>query len=154
MKDEVVLVTGGGTGIGKAIAQGFIDLGAFVVISGRRESKLSEATEGLGVNASYIVGDVSEPGIPKRMIRETVEKQGRLDVLVNNAGIGSGDLLIDVPDSEIESVFITNLFAPLALIREALPELIKTKGSVINISSTLSKGVMPEISVYSAFSWP
>jgi len=151
MKDKVVLVTGGGTGIGKAIAQRFIDLGAFIVITGRRESKLSSAIDELGKNASYIVGDVSEPGVPKNMIQETVEKYGRLDVVVNNAGIGSGGLLIDVTDSEIESVFKTNLFAPLALTREALPELIKTKGSVINISSTLSKGVMPQISIYSAF---
>ena len=49
MKDKVVFVTGGGTRIGKAIAQGFVDLGTFVVITGRRESKLSEATKGLGV---------------------------------------------------------------------------------------------------------
>lgn len=151
MKDKVILVTGGGTGIGKAIAQRFIDLGAFVVITGRRESKLSDATEELGKNASYIVGDVSESGVPKKIIQEIIEQQGRLDVLVNNAGIGSGGALIDVTDSEIESVFRINLFAPLALTREALPELIKTKGSIINISSTLSKGVMPEISVYSAF---
>jgi NAD(P)-dependent dehydrogenase (short-subunit alcohol dehydrogenase family) len=151
MKDKVVLVTGGGTGIGKAIAQRFIDLGAFIVITGRRESKLSSAIEELGKNAAYIVGDLSEPGVPKSIIRETVEKYGRLDVVVNNAGIGSGGLLIDTTDSEIESVFKTNLFAPLALIREALPELIKTKGSVINISSILSKGVMPQLSVYSAF---
>ena len=116
MKDKVVLVTGGGTGIGKAIAQRFIDLGAFIVITGRRESKLSSAIDELGKNASYIVGDVSEPGVPKNMIQETVEKYGRLDVVVNNAGIGSGGLLIDVTDSEIESVFKTNLFAPLVLI--------------------------------------
>ena len=151
MQDNVVLVTGGGTGIGLAIAQRFIDLGAFVVITGRRESKLSVATEGLGKQSSYIVGDVSEAGVPERLIQEVVQKQGRLDVLVNNAGIGSGGALIDVADSEIESVFRTNLFAPLALAREALPELIKTKSSIINISSTLSKGVMPGISVYSAF---
>ena len=72
-------------------------------------------------------------------------------MLVNNAGVGSGGALIDVTDSEIESVFKTNLFAPLALAREALPELIKTKGSIINISSTLSQGVMAGICVYSAF---
>jgi NAD(P)-dependent dehydrogenase (short-subunit alcohol dehydrogenase family) len=134
-----------------AVAQRFIDLGAFVVITGRRESKLSVATDRLGKKSSYIVGDVSEAGVPKRLIQEVVEKQSRLDVLVNNAGIGSGGALIDVTDSEIESVFKTNLFAPLALARDALPELIKTKGSIINISSTLSKGVMPGICVYSAF---
>jgi NAD(P)-dependent dehydrogenase (short-subunit alcohol dehydrogenase family) len=150
VKDKVVLVTGGGTGIGKAIARRFIKLGASVVITGRRESKLSETAKELGENASYIVGDVSDTGVPKKMIQETIEKYGRLDVLVNNAGISSTGPLVDVLDVEIETVFKTNLFAPLAFIREAMSELIKTKGSVINISSVLSKGVMPEISVYSA----
>lgn len=150
MKDKVVLVTGGGTGIGKAIAKRFIQLGASVVIAGRRESKLSETAKELGAKASYIAGDVSETGIPKKMIQETIEKHGRLDVLVNNAGISSTGPLVDVLDEDIEAVFKTNLFAPLAFIREASSELIKTKGSVINISSVLSKGVMPAISVYSA----
>lgn len=77
MKDKVILVTGGGTGIGKAIARRFTDLGAFVVITGRRESKLSDATEELGKNASYIVGDVSESGVPKKIIQEIIEQRGR-----------------------------------------------------------------------------
>lgn len=77
MKDKVILVTGGGTGIGKAIARRFTDLGAFVVITGRRESKLSDATEELGKNASYIVGDVSEFGVPKKIIQEIIEQLGR-----------------------------------------------------------------------------
>ncbi|MGB5261334.1 MAG: SDR family NAD(P)-dependent oxidoreductase [Gammaproteobacteria bacterium] len=76
MKDKVILVTGGGTGIGKAIARRFTDLGAFVVITGRRESKLSDATEELGKNASYIVGDVSESGVPKKIIQEIIEQRG------------------------------------------------------------------------------
>lgn len=151
MKDKVIIVTGGGTGIGLAIAQRFIDLGASVVITGRRESKLSSAVAKLGSKASFIISDVSEAGAPKRLIQEVIAKNESLDVLVNNAGVGSGGAFIDVTDSEIESVFKTNLFAPLALSREALPELIKTKGSIINISSTLSKGVMPGICVYSSF---
>ena len=77
MKDKVILVTGGGTGIGKAIARRFIDLGAFVVITGRRESKLSDATEEPGKNASCIVGDVSESGVPKKIIQEIIEQRGR-----------------------------------------------------------------------------
>lgn len=151
MKDKVVLVTGGGTGIGLAIAHRFIDLGAFVVITGRRESKLSDAVEKLGSRASYFVRDVTQSGAPKRLVQEIIATKERLDVLVNNAGVGSGGPFIEVTDSEIESVFKTNLFAPMALAREALPELIKTKGSIINISSTLSKGVMPGICVYSSF---
>ena len=76
MKDKVILVTGGGTGIGKAIARRFTDLGAFVVITGRRESKLSDATEELGKNASYIVGDVSESGVFQRKLSRRLSNSG------------------------------------------------------------------------------
>lgn len=150
MKNKVVLVTGGGTGIAKAIAQRFINLNAFVVISGRRESQLAETCKALGENAFYIAGDLTKPGVARNTILEVVEKYGRLDILINNAGAAKHGLLIDVPDEDIDFLLRTNLFAPLVLTRESLPELIKTKGSVVNISSILTKGVMPEASVYSA----
>lgn len=150
MRDKVVFVTGGGSGIGRAVAARFAGSGASVVITGRREAKLAEAAGQLGPNVSFIAGDVTEPGAAKRMTTHIVDTHGRLDVLVNNAGVGSNGPIVSVLDEEIEAVFRTNVFAPLALIREALPELIQTKGCVVNISSTLSKGVMPEISLYSA----
>jgi len=150
MQNKVVLITGGGTGIGKAIAQRFINLNAFVVITGRRETQLAATAKELGANAFYIVGDLTKCGIAKNTIQEVVKKYGRLDVLVNNAGAAKHGLLVDVPDEDIDFLLRTNVFAPLALTREALPELIKTKGSVVNISSILTKGVMPEASVYSA----
>jgi NAD(P)-dependent dehydrogenase (short-subunit alcohol dehydrogenase family) len=150
MKEKVVLVTGGGTGIGKAIAQKFLDLGAFVVITGRREAVLSDAVKELGNNSSYIVSDMAEIGIAKKILKEIINKHGQLDVIVNNAGVATLAPIIDAQDEDIEALFKTNLFAPLSLIREAIPELSKTKGSIINISSTLSKAAMPETSVYSA----
>ncbi len=120
MKDKVVLVTGGGTGIGKAIAKCFVDLGAFVVITGRREAKLTKTAEELGKNVSYIVGDVSKLGVAKSTIQELIEKHRRLDVLVNNAGVAKHGKIVDVSDEDIEILCRTNLFAPFALIREAM----------------------------------
>ena len=150
MKNKVVLITGGGSGIGKAIARRFIKLNAYVVITGRRESQLAETCKDLGKNASYIAGDLTGSGVARKTIQEVVGKHGRLDVLVNNAGAAKHGLLVEVSDEDIDFLLKTNVFAPLALTREALPELIKTKGSVVNISSILTKGVMPEASVYSA----
>ena len=149
MKDKVILITGGGTGIGRAIAKRFVDMEANVVITGRREDKLKQATSELGEKASYIVGDVSESGTPKRIIDDVIKSHGKLDVLVNNAGTGSNGPLTETTDEEIRRVYDINIIAPLVMMKVALPELIKTKGNIVNISSTLSKGVMEEISVYS-----
>ena len=149
-EDKVVLVTGGGTGIGRATAVAFLAEGASVVIAGRRQSTLEATTSELGDSVHFVVADVSKSGEPKALVDETVAKFGRLDVLVNNAGTLTMGPLTETSDEDIERVYRTNVFALLAVSREALPHLIKTKGSIINISSTVSKGVMVNTSVYSS----
>ncbi|MCZ6671670.1 MAG: SDR family NAD(P)-dependent oxidoreductase [Verrucomicrobia bacterium] len=149
-ENKVVLITGGGTGIGKATAIVFLAEGAKVVISGRRQSVLQATTKELGTSAHFVVGDVSKSGEPKAIVDEAIAKCGQLDVLVNNAGAFSMGPLMETSDEEIERIYRTNVFATLALSREALPHLIKTKGSIINISSTVSSGVMAGSSVYAS----
>ncbi len=149
-ENKVVLITGGGTGIGKATAVAFLAEGAKVVIAGRRQSVLEATMKELGTSAHFVVGDVSKSGEPKAIVDETIAKYGQLDVLVNSAGALTMGPLTETSDEEIERVYRTNVFATLALSREALPHLIKTKGSVINISSTMSNGVMAGSSVYSS----
>ena len=148
--NKVVLITGGGTGIGKATAASFIEEGAKVIINGRRASVLEDAVKELGDSAQFIVGDVSQSGGPKALIDEVIRKNDRLDIVVNNAGTMTMSPVAETSDEEIERVFRINVFALLALSREALPHLIKTQGSIINISSTVSTAVMPGISVYGA----
>ncbi len=149
-EDKVVLITGGGTGIGKATAVAFLAEGAKVVIAGRRQSTLEATTKELGDSAHFVVADVSKSGEPKALVDEIIARYGQLDVLVNNAGTLTMGPLIEASDEEIERVYRTNVFALLAVSREALPHLIKTKGSIINISSTVSKAVMAGTSVYSS----
>jgi NAD(P)-dependent dehydrogenase (short-subunit alcohol dehydrogenase family) len=149
-ENKVVLVTGGGTGIGKATATAFIAEGAKVVITGRRESVLKETTKELGESAHFIVGDVSKNGDHKRIIDETIGKYGQLDVLVNNAGTGVMGPLSETSDEDIENTYRTNVFGPLSLIREALTHLTDSKGTVINITSAMSQGVMPGSAAYSS----
>lgn len=149
-ENKVVLITGGGTGIGKATAVAFLANGAKVVIVGRRRTVLEETAKELGASTHFVVGDVSKTGEPKTIINETIAKYGRLDVLVNNAGTFIMSPLVETSDEEIERVYRVNVFALLALSREALPHLIKTKGSIINISSNSSKGVVAGTSVYAS----
>jgi len=149
-ENNVVLITGGGTGIGKATASAFIAKGAKVVITGRRQSVLEETTQELGEQAYFIAGDVSKEGEPARIIEETIRKFGRLDVLVNNAGTGKMGPLTETSDEDIESIYRTNVFAPLALIREATTHLANSKGAVINISSVAARGMMPGVAAYAS----
>ncbi|WP_170359662.1 SDR family NAD(P)-dependent oxidoreductase [Ruegeria arenilitoris] len=150
LENKVILITGGGTGIGKATASAFIANGAKVVITGRRQSVLEEATQKLGPQAYAIVGDVSKDGEPARIIEETIRKFGRLDVLVNNAGTGKMGPLSETSDQDIESIYRTNVFGPLAFAREATPHLAISKGAIINISSVVARGMMPGAAVYAS----
>jgi NAD(P)-dependent dehydrogenase (short-subunit alcohol dehydrogenase family) len=149
-ENKVVLITGGGTGIGKATAASFMEEGAKVVIVGRRASVLEATVKELGESAQFVVGDVGKSGDPKAIVDEVIKRHGRLDVVVNNAGTLTMGPIIELDDEEVERVFRTNVFSILAMSRESLPHLIKTKGSIINISSTLSTSVMPGVSVYAA----
>ena len=84
LDERVILVTGGGTGLGRAAASELVACGASVVIAGRREEVLASAAAEIG--ASYVAGDVREPGDAERMVGACLDRHGRLDVLVNNAG--------------------------------------------------------------------
>jgi len=86
LDERATLVTGGGTGLGKAAARELAACGAHVVIAGRREEVLAAAVEAIGPRASYVVGDVREPADAERIVRACLDRHGRLDVLVNNAG--------------------------------------------------------------------
>lgn len=149
-ENSVVLITGGGTGIGKATASAFIVQGAKVVITGRRQSVIDQTVQELGSQAYGIAGDISKHGEPARVIEEVISKFGRLDVLVNNAGTGSMGPLSETSDEVIENIYRTNVFAPLALIREATSYLAESKGVVINISSVTSSGMMPGVVAYAS----
>ena len=141
---KVVLVTGGGSGIGAAIAKRFKDEGAWVFIAQRRAIK-SESK-----NISVIQADLIDPNVPQHLIAEIVKKAGRLDVLVNNAGM--------MEESEVEAMSLEqwqahlalNLTAPFLLIKAALPLLKSRRGSIINIGSIEGLGANPRHAAYCA----
>jgi meso-butanediol dehydrogenase/(S,S)-butanediol dehydrogenase/diacetyl reductase len=134
---KVALVTGGGTGIGAAIAKRFVQDGAKVCIAGRRREKLEETAASVSEGAIDICpGDVSSHEDIKKMVEQVVKFGGKLDVLVNCAGTGSTGSVTEIPLEEWQKVLDVNLTGPLLLMKESIPHMIKNgRGSIINIAS-------------------
>ena len=145
---KVALVTGGGTGIGRAITEGFVQHGAKVLIIGRREDPLREVSEDCPEQVSYLQADVTKAEERKKTIQTVIERYGRLDVLVNNAATMIPAPFVATTDSDFEQSLLVNFISPASLIREAIPYLRDTKGSVINISATVSWGILPGVSAF------
>ena len=141
LKDRVALVTGGGTGIGLAIAELFAREGAKVAVSGRRPRELDEAVASIakaGGEALAVTGDVSKPADAERMVQRTVERFGRLDILVNNAGIiVRGARVTDVAIEDWQRVLDIDLTGAFLVSRFAIRHMLAQGkgGNVVNISS-------------------
>jgi 3-oxoacyl-[acyl-carrier protein] reductase len=129
------LVTGGSEGIGRAIAQTLARAGSDVVITGRRP-ELLEATAGeLGVG--WIGGDVGREEDAVRTVREFVDRHGRIDILINNAGFGCFAKLVDTDLAQLEAVYRTNVYGAFLMAREAARHFVRQEsGHLVNISST------------------
>lgn len=149
LKDKVVIVTGGSSGIGRAAALQFATVGAHVLITGRRAERLEEAAKDHPL-IEALVADTSQPEDASRTISEAVERWGRLDVLVNNAGAGAIMPLAEINAERVIDIFAVNVFGPSLLAKESLPHLNKTKGAIINISSTYGSKAGAGLSHYGA----
>src|ERR1035438_10160096 len=133
---KVVIVTGAGSGIGAATARRFLKEGAFVVLNGRREHKLHETIAVFDAAKSLVhPGDVSDEAYVKRLVEDTVNKFGRLNVLVNNAGMAIFGPFAQTTTQDWRKLMATDLDSVYFACREALPYLLKTKGTIINVSS-------------------
>lgn len=137
LKGATVLITGGSSGIGYAIAKTLGDAGARTAITGRDERRLKEAATAL--NALPIHADVSNEADVKRTYSEVLAKFGHLDVLVNNAGAGVFKTLVEMDKAKFEGVFATNVTGAMLMAREAAKHFIERKsGNMVNICSTAS----------------
>jgi meso-butanediol dehydrogenase/(S,S)-butanediol dehydrogenase/diacetyl reductase len=148
---KVVIVTGAGSGIGAGTARRFLQEGASVVVNGRREHKLQETIAGFDAAKSLVhPGDVSDEGYVKRLVEETITKFGKLDVLVNNAGVAIFGTFAQTTTENWRKVMSTDLDSVYFASREALPHLLKTKGSIVNLSSASGLGGDWGLSAYNA----
>ncbi|TDG36244.1 glucose 1-dehydrogenase [Pedobacter changchengzhani] len=136
LKGKIALVTGGGTGIGLGISKAFIAAGAQVVITGRRESILADATKELGTAAHYIVNDITDLAAIPTLVEGIEKNIGAIDILVNNAGINHKAWAQDTTDEDFARIIQTNLLSVFSLTRACAKNMLaRKKGSIIMISS-------------------
>lgn len=152
LKDKVAIITGGISGIGKAIAQDFLTEGAKVIITGRREALGAQVAKELGnqEQVQYVKQDVTSESDWDDVVTTTFAKFGRWDILVNNAGIGgSGHLIVQTSLKEWQDVVNTNLTGNFLGVRVALNRM--DSGAIVNVSSVLGIfAPMPGIGSYAA----
>lgn len=153
MKDKVVIITGGSSGIGKALAQCFGSHGSRILITGRNAGDLEAAVTELqseGIIVHGFVSDVSQEADNYRMAEAAIARYGRIDILINNAGITMRALFQDVDLSVIRKVMDINFFGALYATRACLPQIIEHRGSVIGISSIAGYRGLPARAGYSS----
>ena len=151
LRGEHTLITGGGTGIGLAIAKAMHASGARVVLIGRREAELAEAVRGLGAGASYVVHDITQFDAAAGLIERITKEQGPITCLVNNAGMHLKKPVIDTLPEEFQQVMNTHIFGAHALSRVVLPVMIERKrGNIIFVASMASLFGIPLVVAYAA----
>jgi gluconate 5-dehydrogenase len=150
LEGKRILVTGGGQGIGLAIARSIVDAGGFAVLSGRHEETLAAACSELGERSSRFVGDVADlPSIPAFVAK--VEEKGPLWGLVNNAGRNLKKDVVDTSDEEFLAVLQINLLGAFAMTREVGKRLLaRGEGSVLFVASMTSLFGIPKVCAYTA----
>jgi ketoreductase RED2 len=144
MTGHVALVTGSSSGIGAAVARAFADAGAGVVINSSRSVPEGEAVAASLPDALYVQGDITDPEAAQQLVTAALERWGRLDTLVNNAGTTAVIPHRDLEAASVEvwrRIFEVNVFGTWSLTVAALPALREAKGSVVNVSSLA--GVRP-----------
>ena len=150
LEGKVAVITGGSSGIGLATAQRFVDEGAFVFITGRRQSELDAAVKQIGKNnVTGVQGDVSNLADLDRLYATVKEQKGRIDILFANAGVGEFAPLGEISETHFDKTFGINVKGLLFTVQKALP-LFQDGGSIIlNASIASSKGFETS-TVYSA----
>ncbi len=151
LTNNTILITGGGSGIGRGLAEAFHALGNKVIIAGRRQSSLEETTDANPGMASVTL-DIDNPAAVQAFAAEVIELHPELNVLINNAGISRLENLKDHADlAKAEAMITTNVLGPIRLTTALLPHLQKqAKAAIINVSSGLGFVPLPSAPTYSA----
>ncbi|MBO7747121.1 SDR family oxidoreductase [Paenibacillus sp. MWE-103] len=146
---KVAIITGGGAGIGLAAARLLAEQGAKVLVTGRRESRLKEV-EALHPNLKGFPADAGDADSASRTVAAAIGLWGRLDLVVNNAGAGAIQPLVDVDAQSAQDMLAINVIGPTLLAAAAVPHLAKTNGTIINLSSTYGSKAGSGLSLYAA----
>ena len=146
---KIAVITGGNSGIGLAAAKRLVSEGAYVFITGRRESELDAAAAEIGRNVTAVQGDVSNLADLDRLFATVKQRKGRVDILFANAGIAEGAPLGDITEEHFDRAFGINVKGTLFTVQKALP-LLSDGASIILTSSVVGSKGLPNRSVYSA----
>lgn len=155
LKGRSALITGGSRGLGKAMARGFAECGAKILICSRKEEELQEAvaeiTAGLDAEVHYLVADMSERAAVDALAEKALALFGTVDILVNNAGVNTPQAIDMIEDETWDRILEINLTAIMRLTRALVPQMKEQRwGRVIHISSVLGVGSKPGRNAYSA----
>lgn len=149
LSGKIALITGGGTGIGLDIAKKYVEEGAYVYITGRRENKLQEAVSTIGKNIDYVVADVTKKEVMEKVAEKIKNEKGKLDILIANAGVGNYIAIEDVTLEEFNRVMYTNVLGTYYCAQVCLPLMKEGSTIILNTSVTASSG-LPNFSLYIA----
>ncbi|WP_422091900.1 SDR family NAD(P)-dependent oxidoreductase [Tenacibaculum ovolyticum] len=149
LQNKVAVITGANSGIGLATAKLFLKHGAKLVLAGRRENALKEATKDLKGEYITVVADVSKEEDNIVLIKKAVEKYGKIDVLYLNAGVAPVAPTTDITIAHYNEVFDINVKGPMLAVKEALPHM-NDKGSILFTNSIVHQKGFDGLSVYSA----
>jgi len=147
---KTVIVTGASSGIGEATARALYAAGAQPVLAARRADRLRQLSEQLD-GALAVPTDVTDPAARQALIDATLERHGKIDGLVNNAGAGMLKLLVDIEPAEFSQLLELNLVSALAMTRDVLPAMRRRgAGRIVNVSSGVIQTPAPTVSAYAA----
>jgi len=149
LEGKIALVTGGTSGIGLATAKQFVNEGAYVFITGRREAELAAAVKQIGRNVTGVPGDVSKLDDLDRLVAQIKREKDKLDIVFANAGVAKFAALGTITEEFYDSIFNINVKGLLFTVQKALPLLPDGSSIILNASIVGSKG-LPINSVYSA----
>jgi NAD(P)-dependent dehydrogenase (short-subunit alcohol dehydrogenase family) len=149
LEGKVAVITGGSSGIGLATARRFVAEGAYVYITGRRQSELDAAVRQIGKHVTAVQGDVSRLADLDRLYATVKQQHGRIDIVFANAGFGEFALLGEISEGHFDKLFNSNVKGLLFTVQKALP-LLQDGGSIILTASTGSIKAVPGLSVYHA----
>ena len=152
-QDKAVLVTGGSSGLGRAIAETFLAAGAKLTIAGLEADAVRQTAEAMQAAGGDVLGvhaDITRQEDVDRLFNESLERFGRLDVLVNNAGRSMRGKLLDTTPEQFRELMELNLIALVRCTRAAVPHLLRQRGHVVNIGSLAAKSAARWVGAYPA----
>ena len=150
-EQKIAIVTGGATGLGYAIAEKFVTNNIRTIIISRNEEKLKNAQNALGDLCTYYSFDLTNLSQIPELINRITERYGKIDILINNAGINMKKPFTEVTDEDFQQIIFTNLTAVFSLSREVVKTMLpRQQGCIVNISSMAAQYGIPKVIAYTA----